>query len=177
MSGATVQSGSGGKVLAHNADEGTWYLIARISQWNASISVQEAAWGDSDSGGKTNRVAGREDITGTITGKPDKEHPQYNDLLWDDTSEPNNKNIVAMILWEDGNETTPEDFFYLPRALISVFNIGIDNDTKLPVDFSATFGADGTWFKPRETGVGQLTGTAARAALTAGNLRDIDPVL
>jgi len=139
MSGATVLAGAGGAVVAQRIIGGASYLVARIKQWNATISCLEAAWGDSDSGGATNRVGGREDMTGTITGVPDMDNPQHNNFLFGGGSNPNDKNIVALLLWEDANEgLTAEDYWYLPRALISQLTWGIDNDTKLPMDWTAT---------------------------------------
>src|SRR3990172_982955 len=109
----------------------------------------------------TNRVGGREDMTGTITGVPDMDNPQHNNFLFGGGSNPNDKNIVALLLWEDANEgLTAEDYWYLPRALISQLTWGIDNDTKLPMDWTANFGADSLFYRPRQVGT-MPTATAA----------------
>jgi len=169
--GSTVLTGHGGKVMAKSIS-GAYYLIARIKQWNLTYNRTEGVWGDSDSGGSTNRVGGRRDATGSITGVTDKDHPAYNDVLFDvDDTNPNNNDMVTLLLWEDGNETTPKDYWYFPRALITSFAMGIDNDSKLPVDWTASFGTDGVFYKPRETG------TLAYTSLMVATFRTLpDPI-
>jgi len=176
MSGSTVLGGSGGAILARHITQGSYYLVARVKQWRAVLSVLEAAWGDSDSGGKTSRVGGREDMTGTISGVPDRDNPQHNNFLLDDADDPNNKNIAALILWEDSDEGIPEDYWYLPRALISQIEWGVDNDTKLPMDWTANFGADGLFYRPRQTTDGYLDSNTAASALSGAGGAGLVPL-
>lgn len=146
--GSTVRTGHGGKVVAGDYD-GTLYLIARVTTWSVNTATTEAAWADSDSAGYTNRVAGRRDATGTIGGNIDKSHPAYQNLMFNiDTDDPNDNDVVSLILWEDGNITTPEVYWLFPRALVSGFSLTFDIDNRGPVGWTANFGADGKFYWP-----------------------------
>jgi hypothetical protein len=147
--GSTVRTGHGGKVTVAESDGASEYLLARVTQWSVSVAITEAAWADSDSSGYTNRTSGRRDITGTFTGKLDKSYPAYQNLLFNiDTNNPNNNDIVKLTLWEDANETDADVYWRCPRALVTGYDMTFDSDTRDPVEWSATFGADGVFYQP-----------------------------
>ncbi len=117
--------------------EGT--SVARITEWELTRTVGETEWGDSDSAGFTNRVAGREDCTGSLTGKFDNDEPVYSIFDVGDT--------VELVLWE--NTTSYWDF---PCALIRSFNISYNMDTKEAIGWKADWGADGQFYRPGAAG-------------------------
>jgi len=132
-SNTTARTGSLGKAVVDST------LVARLTQWTFNPTVGESAWGDSDSGGFTNRVAARKDGTGSIAGKFDTGTKVYDLFMPGD--------VVELILWE-----TAADYWALPCALISSFTVTYDNDSKEVVEWSADFGADGQYYYPGEAG-------------------------
>lgn len=146
--GSTARTGHGGRVLVKDIGS-TYYLVARVTQWSVNPTATEAAWADSDSRGFTNRRAGRRDCTGTLTGKLDKTYPAYKNILFaTDDASPDNNDTVALALYEDGNEATPDTYWFFPRAVITSYTMTFDMDTRDPVEWSANFGSDGVFFKP-----------------------------
>ena len=133
MSGESAVSGELGKAVIDDS------LVARITTWSINRQSSESAWGDSDSGGFTNRKRARRDATGTISGKLDSDDLQYN--LFDDGD------IVELVLWEDATR-----YWVIPRALIQNFQLEFNTDTKEVVGWTASFGADGQYYKPGENG-------------------------
>ena len=129
MTGVTAVSGEEG--FAHV--DAT--LVARLTSWSINRQANESAWGDSDSGGYTNRKRARRDATGTIGGKLDSDDYQYD--LFDDGD------IVALKLYEDANR-----FWNFPSALIKNFQLEFNQDTKEVVGWTADWGADGSYSKP-----------------------------
>ena len=128
----TVVRGSLGKVKAGGA------VIARVKNWEISHSVEETAWGDSDSAGYTNRVKGREDATGSMTGVLDTAPGSvYSAMAPGD--------VVAVILFQTA---LAKDYWYFPCALIKSFGIAFNMDSKEAVEWKADFGADGKFYKP-----------------------------
>lgn len=157
MTGASALAGHNGQVsIANPFDSGTEILIARITQWSINPTSSETAWGDSDSGGYTNRKAARFDCTGTITAK--FENANSNKRPYDYLKK---GDIVKLVLWEDnaadGGTNQPWVF---PSALIQSFNQTVDVDTKEVIEWSADFGADGIFHEP-DVSAGLFTGSPA----------------
>jgi hypothetical protein len=68
-----------------------------------------------------------------------------------DDADPTDNDVVALVLWEDGNESAPDEYWYFPRALVTGYDQSHDTDNKEPVEWTANFGADGRFFKPLES--------------------------
>ena len=132
-SSESVRTGNLGKVEADDV------AIARVTLWDLASRVEETAWGDSDSAGYTNRVKGRKDGTGSVTGKFDDDDPVYDLFDSGDT--------VTLVLWE--NVTS---YWVFPCVLIQDFNISYNLDTKEAVEWSSNWGADGIFYKPGAAG-------------------------
>lgn len=129
----SVRTGNLGKVEVDGV------AIARITNWEVNPTVEESAFGDSDSAGYTNRVAGRKDATGSMTGKFDNDDPVYDLFDVGDT--------VALVLWE--NTTS---YWAFPCALITAFTITYNLDTKEAVEWNSDFAADGIFYRPGQSG-------------------------
>ena len=160
--GSTARTGHGGKVLVGDYDgsdpAGDTYLVARCTSWSINPTSTEAAWADSDSAGYTNRRSGRRDCTGSIGGKLDMTYPQYKNFLFrTDSTNPEDDDMVTLVLYEDGNETTPTTYWYFPRVLLSNFQMSLDMDTREPVDWSCDFGADGRFYMPGDSTIPSIT--------------------
>jgi len=132
-SSSTARTGAAGKAVVDDT------LVARLTQWDFNPTAAESAWGDSDSAGYTNRVAGRKDGTGSITGKFDTTSKIYDLFTPGDT--------VELVLWE-----SLTDYWVIPCALITNFTVTYNQDTKEVVEWSADFGADGKYYYPGESG-------------------------
>lgn len=132
-SSATARTGELAKAVVDDQ------LVARITQWSFNPTAAESAWGDSDSGGYTNRVGARKDGTGSLTGKFDSDNKAYDLFMPGDT--------VKLVLWE-----TATDYWVIECALITSFTVTYDQDTKEVVEWSADFGADGKYYYPGEVG-------------------------
>jgi len=132
-SNSTARTGSAGKAVVDDN------LVARLTEWNFNPTAAESAWGDSDSAGYTNRVAGRKDGTGSITGKFDTDTKIYDLFMPGD--------VVKLVLWE-----TATDYWVIECALITSFTIAYNQDSKEVVEWSADFGADGKYYYPGEAG-------------------------
>lgn len=131
----TARNGCEGKVVVAGQ------LIARITSFSIQESVGETAWGDSDSGGFTNRKAGRRDATINFGGKFDTNKKIYNLMRVGDN--------VKLVLWES---TTDTDYWVFPCVLIQSFQVDVNTDTKEVITWSATAGADGIYYYPGESG-------------------------
>jgi hypothetical protein len=138
MSGVSAVSGELGKAVVDGN------LVARITSWSVNRQSNESAWGDSDSGGYTNRKRARRDATGSIAGKLDEDDYQYN--VFDDGD------IVTLALWEDATR-----YWAFPSALIQNFQLEFNPDTKEVVGWTADFGADGIYYKPGAAGAPTYT--------------------
>lgn len=128
-----AQTGSIGKVVVDSN------LILRITQWVINPTASETAWGDSDSGGYTNRASARKDATGSFTAKFDTSKKNYTIFMPGD--------IVKVILWE-----TATTYWALTRALIQGATYTFDPDSKEVVEVSTDFGSDGAYHRPGEAG-------------------------
>lgn len=129
----SVRRGNLGKVEI----DGT--LLARTKTWEVNPSSGESAWGDSDSAGYTNRVPGRLDCTGSMTGVYDFDEPIVAIFMPGD--------IVEVVLWE-----APTLYWDFPCALIRNFRVAYNMDTKEAVEWSADFAADGIFYRPGQSG-------------------------
>ncbi len=130
MSSATALTGRNGKLLV----DGT--QVARCTQWQVSPKLANTSeWGDSDSGGYTNRAAGRRDATFTTEGKYDTGSEVFDLFMPED--------IVIGLLYLDVTR-----FWNFPRALCMDFGMSVNIDTEEVISWQASFGADGTFTKP-----------------------------
>ena len=139
MSSSTALTG----VLGEIQVAGT--MVARCTQWSISNKLaSSSAWGDCDSGGWTNRAAGRKDATANTEGKFDTDDEQY-DLF-------SQGDIVILTLWM--NATLYWDF---PRAMCENFDLAVNVDTEEVIGWSAAWGADGKVYYPGENGAAVRT--------------------
>jgi hypothetical protein len=114
--------------------------VARSTQWVVSPKMATSSeWGDSDSGGYTNRAAGRKDATFTSEGKYDTGAEQF------DLFQPGD--ILKAILWM--NTTL---YWAFPRALNSDFQMTVNMDTQEVIGWTASWGADGIYYRPGQSG-------------------------
>ena len=118
-------------------------LVARITSWSVNPTLAGTAeWGDSDSGGYTNRAAGRIDGTFTAEGKFDTDiaHNAFNLFARGD--------VAIAVLWLDGAAL----YYDFPRALCMDFNLTVDPDTEEVIAWTSSWGADGVYYYPGEVG-------------------------
>ncbi len=130
---STARTGLAGKAVVDDV------LVLRLTEWTVNSAAGETAWGDSDGGAFTNRATGRLDATGTIAGKLDTGRKIYSLFQAGD--------IIKLIVWEDAS-----DFWAFPCALIQSYSQTVNVDTKEVIAWTATFGADGVYFRPGEAG-------------------------
>ncbi len=115
--------------------------IARVTQWAVNPTLAtKSEWGDSDSAGFTNRAAGRKDATFTAEGKYDSTAEVF------DTFQPEDIAIATLHL---DNQALYWDF---PRALCDDFNLVVDIDTEEVIGWTSSWGADGVFHYPGESG-------------------------
>ena len=132
-SSESVRTGNQGKAEIDDTP------VARITVWELTVTVEETAWGDSDSAGFTNRVAGRKDCTGKVTGKFDNDDPAYDLFDVGDS--------VELVLWE-----TENSYWHFPCVLMQSYAVSYNMDTKEAVEWNADFGADGIFYRPGAAG-------------------------
>lgn len=110
--------------------------VARITAWAINPTLASTnEWGDSDSGGHTNRSHGRLDCTFTAEGKFETTDEVWNLFERGDT--------VIAVLWL--NAALYYDF---PRALCTDFNLTVDSDTEEVVGWTSAWGEDGISYRP-----------------------------
>lgn len=131
--GVTARSGGDGKIVVGTTK------VARATQFNLTASASASEWGDSDSEGYTNRKTNRKDCTGQLQGKFDKNAKIYALFMPGD--------VVELTLWENS-----ADYWNFPSALITDFQITYDMDTREVVGWTASFGADGKFWRPGQSG-------------------------
>ncbi len=138
--GGTALGGVGGRVVIDGN------IIVRVKTWSLNSVVSESAWGDSNSGGFTNRKPARADATGTIVGVMDDVTRIYSYFSGGDFV----GRLVQLSLWEKltsaGGAATRGWWF--PCALIQGFDITLDMDTKEVVEFTMSWGSDGIYYRP-----------------------------
>ena len=124
-------------------------VIARTTQWDVSQALASSSeWGDSDSGGFTNRARGRLDATFTAEGKFDNSDDVFLIFQPGDT--------LDASLWISG---TPELYWQFGGdatvsggALCTDFGLTVNVDTEEVVGWTASFGTDGQFWFPGDTG-------------------------
>lgn len=111
--------------------------VARVTNWSVNATLAATAeWGDSDSGGYTNRAAGRKDATFDCEGKYDTSDAIYNLFEPGDTA--------AVKLYLDASTR----FYDFPRAVCMDFALTVDVDTEDVIGWTSSWGADGVFTKP-----------------------------
>jgi hypothetical protein len=138
--GSTARTGRNGKVVIGGA------LMARATTWSINASVGETAWGDSGSEGYTNRKETRYDATGTIEGKFDEVSKVYG--LAPSTGHLQGY-VTSLVLWET---TEAKTYWNFPCALIQTYQQQVNMDTQEVVGFSMTYGSDGKFWRPGQSG-------------------------
>lgn len=128
-----ARGGADGKVVVEDT------LILRAKTWQLNNVTSESAWGDSDSQGYTNRKEARKDATGSFTGVFDTNRKPYAVFSPGD--------IVKLVLWENAT-----DYYAFPCALIQGYDVTYDMDTKEVVEYTASWGADGIFYYPGQSG-------------------------
>lgn len=110
--------------------------IARITQWSVNPKLAHTSeWGDSDSGGYTNRAAGRWDCTFSSEGKFDISSEVFDLFMPGD--------IVASVLKMDLTR-----FWTFARSLCSDFKLTVNVDTEDVVGWTSDWGSDGVFVHP-----------------------------
>lgn len=135
MSSENTLTGRNGKFVVDTS------LVARTTQWAVNPKLASSSeWGDSDSGGYTNRAAGRRDATFSAEGKYDTTDEIF------DLFQP--EDIAIGVLWMN-NSSLYWDF---PRALCSDFNLTVNIDTEEVIGWTSSWGADGIFYYPGQSG-------------------------
>lgn len=135
MSSETALTGRLGKFVVDDT------LVARTTKWDVNPKLAGGSeWGDSDSGGYTNRAAGRKDCTFTSEGKYDTDDEVF------DLFQP--EDIAESVLWM--NNTTL--YWAFPRALCNDFSLSVDIDSEEVIGWSSGWGADGIFYRPGQAG-------------------------
>lgn len=134
MTSSTALTGRLGKFVVETTQ------VARTTNWSVNPTLASSSeWGDSDSAGYTNRAAGRKDGTFEAEGKFDTNAEQY------DLFQPGDTAIA--VLWL--NATLYWDF---PCALNSDFNLSVDIDSEEVIGWTSSWGADGVFYYPGQSG-------------------------
>lgn len=120
--------------------------VARTKKWSVNPKMAGGSeWGDSDSGGYTNRTPGRRDCAFTAEGTYDTSDEVY------DLFQP--EDIAIAVLWMN-NTSLYWDF---PRALCQDFSLDVDIDTEEVIGWSSSWGSDGPFYYPGEAGAATRT--------------------
>lgn len=131
MSSENTITGRNGKFVVADT------LVARTTQWNVNPTLATSnEWGDSDSGGYTNRSAGRRDATFEAEGKYDTGTEVF------DIFQP--EDIAKAVLWMDASSL----YWAFPRALCSNFTLMVNIDTEEVIGWTSSWGADGIFYRP-----------------------------
>lgn len=140
MTSATSLTGRNGKFVVQTS------LVARTKNWSVNPTMASSSeWGDSDSGGYTNRAAGRRDATFDAEGVYDTNSEQFDLFVPGD--------IVICVLWLDATSL----YYDFPRALCNDFSLTVDIDTEEVIGFSCSWGADGIYYYPGQSGATSRT--------------------
>lgn len=114
--------------------------VAKTTKWDVNPTLASSSeWGDSDSGGFTNRRAGRKDCTFNAEGKYSKTASQFTLFKEGDTA--------IAVLWM--NATLYWDF---PCALCDNFTVAVDIDSQEVIGWTSAWGADGAYYRPGDSG-------------------------
>ena len=113
-------------------------LVIRTTQWAVNPTLATSnEWGDSDSGGYTNRSAGRRDATFTSEGKYDSTNEIWDIFQPEDVAEA----ILCL-------PQVADLYWNFPRCLCTDFNMSINIDTEEVIGWTASHGADGIYYRP-----------------------------
>jgi hypothetical protein len=135
MSSENTLTGRNGKFSVDTS------LVARTTQWAVNPKLANTSeWGDSDSGGYTNRAAGRKDATFTAEGKYDSSDEVF------DLFQP--EDVVIAVLWMNASNL----YWDFPRALCNDFNLTVNVDTEEVIGHTSSWGADGIFYHPGQSG-------------------------
>ncbi|MCK9570113.1 hypothetical protein M0R72_14310 [Candidatus Pacearchaeota archaeon] len=116
-------------------------LVARTTQWSVNPKLaSKSEWGDSDSGGYTNRAAGRKDATFNAEGKYDTTDEVF------DLFQP--EDIAIAVLWLNASSL----YWDFPRALCDDFNMTVNIDSQEVIGWTSGWGADGIFYYPGQSG-------------------------
>lgn len=135
MSSETALTGRTGKHVVEDT------LVARSTKFDINASLaSKSEWGDSDSGGYTNRAAGRRDATFDSEGKYDTTDEVF-DLFEEG-------DIAETVLWM--NDTAL--YWAFPRSLCLDFKMSVNIDTEEVIGWTSSWGADGIFYRPGQAG-------------------------
>ena len=135
MSSLNSLTGRNGKFVVDDT------LVSRVTKWDVSPTLaSKSEWGDSDSGGYTNRAAGRKDATYNAEGKFHSTSEIY------DLFQP--EDIAECVLWMN-NTALYWDF---PRALCMDFGLTVDIESEEVIGWTSGWGADGIYYYPGQVG-------------------------
>ena len=119
--------------------------VARTTQWSVSPTLaHKSEWGDSDSGGYTNRAPGRFDSKFSCEGKFDVDVPQFDLFAPGD--------FAAVVLFM--NTTL---YWSFPRAMCEDFKLSVNIDTEEVIGWSSDWGPDGAFYFPGQSGAPHAT--------------------
>lgn len=135
MSSENTLTGRNGKFVIDDS------LVARVTMWSVNPTLASSnEWGDSDSGGYTNRSAGRKDATFEAEGKYDTTDEVYDLFAPGD--------IAEAVLWMNASTL----YWAFPRALNDDFSLSVDIDSEEVIGWTSSFGADGIFYRPGQGG-------------------------
>lgn len=130
MSSETALTGKDGALYVDNTK------VARTTQWSVNPSLaHNSEWGDSDSGGYTNRAPGRKDAKFSTEGKFDTDDEVY------DLFQPGDFAAVKLYM-------SASLYWYFPRAECIDFKLSVNIDTEEVEGWTADWGPDGIYYKP-----------------------------
>lgn len=137
MSSENTLTGRNGKHVVADS------LVARCKEWSVSQALASSSeWGDSDSGGYTNRASGRRDCTFESEGVYDSTDEIFDLFAPGD--------ILESTLWLSGSVAGL--YWHFPRALCDDFSLTVDIDTEEVIGWESSWGADGIFYRPGEDG-------------------------
>lgn len=119
---------------------GALTLLARVTQWVVNPKMATSSeWGDSDSGGYTNRAPGRIDCTFSCEGKFETSAQSVSLFAPGD--------IVTAEL-RAARSPYPLLAWNFPRALCTDYKLTVNIDSEEVESWTAEFGADGSFTRP-----------------------------
>lgn len=135
MSSENTLVGRNGKFVVDTS------LVARTTKWDVNPKLaSKSEWGDSDSGGYTNRAAGRRDATFNAEGKYDTSDEVFDLFMPED--------VALAVLWMNATSL----YWQFPRALCDNFSLSVNIDTEEVIGWTSSWGADGIYYYPGQAG-------------------------
>jgi hypothetical protein len=160
---STVVNGSGAKgivafITTEDGNSLSAFLLARLTSWSVAAVIGESVWADSDSEGFDNAIPTKRSATGSLTGVLDRSYKAYARFLFNDvTSYPYQTDFVALVLYEDGDWSSPDEYWLFPRAFPTSYNQTNDANSQEQVEWSADWRADGKFYMPGDAGIPSVT--------------------